>query len=867
MAFDDHLHHLAPGYVAAPQWVKTIAGGGYAMLPPTLRFGPRYTRFVHEFGAGRVDPTYVAARLSETLCAALAHVPAFAAHRRLLADAQMAPLDVLQELPLTTKEQIKTSLHEYLATDQPASRRLRMFTGGSTSIPMTFYLHKGVTRAKEWAAFDAMARRFGTDGPGVVLALRGRTVSTAGDGRVWSYEPIKRHLICSSDHLEPRFMHQYVAALRRWKPSFIHAFPSALYPMIAWLRENGEEALLAQVKCVLLTSESVFGHHMAAFRSFFRCPVIVHYGHTERVLWANTLPDDERYHFWPHYGHLELVDPSGAPVTRPGQVGEIVGTSFDNRVMPLVRYRTGDYAMLARNPHPSLPDYPVLERIEGRLQEFVVCADHRLITVTTLGAAHFAQLEHCLRIQYEQFQPGRLKLRVVARQPLSDAEREQIAFAVREKTQGGCEVEVIEVGSIPLTERGKQQLLLQHLDTRQYLGAAMERVGASPVLPAVPAMPAPPAPAACPWERRGATSTRAPVVMVGTSLQTRGGISAMVRVLMAGGLFGLANVRYVVSHVEGATWRKLVYFARALTVVAQQIVTRHAALVHAHASSKGSFWRKSMVLALARAAGAKTVFHLHSGAFDEFASRGVGGPLLRRWIRRTMEASDAVIVLSAQRAEWVKTFAPASRVEVIANPVLTPEPMPSRGDAIDKGRVLFLGMICEAKGCYDLLRAWVDFRAVCPGWRLAVGGFGEVERFLAEAERLGVRDDIDYLGWVAGEQKDMELRRCDVSVLPSYKEGMPMSVLEAMAYGVPVLATPVGGVPDVIEADVHGLLVTPGDVAGLSAGLVRLATDPALRRRLGAAGRDRVIERNSADAVVGRLITLYGRVLGGGRQP
>jgi phenylacetate-coenzyme A ligase PaaK-like adenylate-forming protein len=127
-----------------------------------------------------------------------------------------------------------------------------------------------------------MSHRLGVDdGRSVVLALRGRTVGveSRNDHRVWMYEPIKRHLIASSDHLEPRFMPLYVEALRRWQPSYIHAYPSALYPLMMWLLEQGLERLLFEVRGVLLTSESVFPHHLAAFQTFFRCPVIVHYGH------------------------------------------------------------------------------------------------------------------------------------------------------------------------------------------------------------------------------------------------------------------------------------------------------------------------------------------------------------------------------------------------------------------------------------------------------------------------------------------------------------------------------------------------------------------------------------------------------------
>jgi phenylacetate-CoA ligase len=161
-------------------------------------------------------------------------------------------------------------------------------------------------------------------------------------------------------------------------------------------------------------------------------------------------------------------------VTQPGKLGFVVGTSFDNQVMPFVRYRTGDLAVLSERGHPRLPGYPACERIVGRLQEFVVCRDHRLVSITTLGVAHFAELAAVETIQYEQDRPGLLVLKVVAEAQLADGQRSRIAAAVAAKTQGGCDVEVVQVERIARTPRGKSRMLVQNLDIRRYFGAATE---------------------------------------------------------------------------------------------------------------------------------------------------------------------------------------------------------------------------------------------------------------------------------------------------------------------------------------------------------------------------------------------------------
>lgn len=873
MPIDDKLHGLSARYAAAPQWVKTVVGGAYGLIPPRQRHGPSYERFSRVFGEPGADPGYAQRRLAETLESALAGVPAYAAHGRLLRHLEADPAEVLRELPLTRKEDIKHDPQAFLSHRHPASDRLKMFTGGSTDVPLTFHVHRGVSRAKEWAVFDAMGKRFGTEGPGVTLALRGRTVPTANNGRMWMYEPIKRQLVLSSDHLEVRFMPQYAEAIKRWRPRYIHAFPSALHPLLVWLRDSGQQGLLSQVSCVTLTSESVFDDQLKAFKEFFDCPVVVTYGHSERVLLANTLPDDGRYHFWPQYGHLELLDASGRAVTTPGHMGEIVGTSFDNLVMPFVRYRTGDYAVLGEKPHASATGFPVLERIEGRLQEFVVCHDHRLVTVTTLGAAHFERLDRCLRIQYEQHEPGMLTLRVVSIGRLDAAATREIEAAVARKTQGGCRVRVEQVESIGLTPTGKQRLLIQHLPVDRYLGATMNTIGSFPAVSPVASPPHPP-PASSPASSPAIWPAHPPspalqlpqgkaVVMLGTDMLTRGGIAAVISTYQSGGLFDRLPVVHIATHQDGHKLVKALRFAHSAATFAHALALRRVALVHAHVSSRASLRRKSLLLTLARALGVPTVFHLHSSGFAGWVAADRTG-LRAWWIRRTLERSDTVIVLTNTWAEWVRHFAPSARVQVLGNPVALPAPAAQACDRASHaggGRVLFLGWIYDFKGVYDLLQAWARFRVACPGWRLAVGGKGEVDRFLAEAERLGVREDIDFLGWVSGPEKDRQLRQADILVLPSYAEGMPVSVLEAMAYGVAVATTPVGGVPDIMEPDVHGLWMPPGDINGITDRLVQLAQSPELRRRLTDAALERVSRDSSVDAVLNRLLTLYAQAL------
>jgi phenylacetate-CoA ligase len=480
MAFEDLLHPWLNLYTASPQWFKNSLGRAYSALPVGLRKGRYYDGFLQEARTHSAhDVTVLASKkLAATLRWALTSVPAYRKYAPLIADIDPRNIQVqrqiLQQLPLISKEDIRTGLDDFVAADAVSRFGLKTYSGGSTATPMMSYLHKGISRTKEFAFMGTFYKRVGLGERDVILALRGRTIPTAREagGKLWMYEPISRQLMFSSDHLERCYMHHYIAAIRAWRPAFIHAYPSAVYPLARWLKEHPADDVTERIKGIMLFSENVLDHHMTLLKEVFGCPVFKHYGHTERVLMAASLADDERFFFWPQYGHLELIDHRGRPVTRAGELGEIVGTGFDNQVMSFIRYRTGDMATLDETGHPALPGFPVVRTIEGRRQEFIVCRDHRLIGVCGMGAGHSRDLMEVDSMQYEQRTPGHLILKVVSERPLSAETKQRIIGAMEAKTQGGCTAEIVEVDTIDRTLRGKHRLMIQHLDLSPYLGTA-----------------------------------------------------------------------------------------------------------------------------------------------------------------------------------------------------------------------------------------------------------------------------------------------------------------------------------------------------------------------------------------------------------
>ena len=274
------------------------------------------------------------------------------------------------------------------------------------------------------------------------------------------------------------------------------------------------------------------------------------------------------------------------------------------------------------------------------------------------------------------------------------------------------------------------------------------------------------------------------------------------------------------------------------------------------ASRQYSFWRKAIFASIARRFGVPVVLHLHGSEMRDFYAAQTAP--VKRLIVGQLEGAARVLALSESWRRFVAEIAPRARTTVVPNYVDVPDA--TLGCARSAREILFLGLVGERKGVFDLLPAFAAARAANAALELTIGGNGAIERAKREALRLGVADHVDLCGWLDPQRREAQLARADIFVLPSRNEGLPMSVLEAMARGLPVIATPVGGLPELIEDGVNGLLVPPGDPEALARAILELAGDPERRQALGNAARETVLARHSAAVVLPALDEVYAAV-------
>lgn len=288
-----------------------------------------------------------------------------------------------------------------------------------------------------------------------------------------------------------------------------------------------------------------------------------------------------------------------------------------------------------------------------------------------------------------------------------------------------------------------------------------------------------------------------------------------------------------------------------------------AALVHVHMGDFGSAGRKGLILFAARLARVPTVLHFHAVSMEPWHARSNG---LVRWaLRQPFRAASVVVVLGERFRRWMvdELHVDPAKIDILHNGVAS-----RAGSAAPRGlsagpvEILFLGNLIERKGVSDLIAALAALPPETGDWRVVFAGGGDLDHYRALVEREGLSDRARFLGWVDREGALDLLEHSDILALPSYEEGLPLVILEALGAGVPVLCTPVGSIPEVLTDGTTALFCDAGDRMDLAACLARLIGDPALRQALSCEGSALFARRFSLEAFQDALFDIYDRRCG-----
>lgn len=347
------------------------------------------------------------------------------------------------------------------------------------------------------------------------------------------------------------------------------------------------------------------------------------------------------------------------------------------------------------------------------------------------------------------------------------------------------------------------------------------------------------------------------VAEVGLDPAGKGGMAAVMRDLLGSSLAERHQLDLII------TWRgfqpatRLWVYLRALASLAIWCLRPGRRVVHIHTAVRGSLYRKSVCVFLARLLRRPVVLQVHAGPGDIEAFAGRLGPLRRRAFRRALGAADRVVAVSLESARAMERGFGAAGIGVVPN--AAPNVPGSDAETVGQ-RVLFLGGFANPiKGGELFVTALERCAADLGEVVFELGGPGDPPAALTAL--AGRAPNVRWLGWLDEVGKREAFRRCGLFVLPSLSEGLPVALLEAMAWGRPILATRVGGVPDVVGDGTEARIVPPGDPDLLAEAMRQLLADPDGRLRLGQAARQRALTLNEEE-VCGRLDAIYRELAG-----
>jgi phenylacetate-CoA ligase len=435
-------------------------GRAYRAIPPRLRYGAAFTRFqdeardVESWGPGEIE-RYQAAAIRDSLLAA-AEAPFY---RKRFASLNLDPtkfesLDQLRDYPVLTKQDIIEHRDALTNPRFSSNQRLYITTGGSSGVPVGFYLHKGISRPKEQAYLEAQWSRRGWRAGERTAVIRGMVTSSTATGRITSYDATRNWLILSSYHLTDERAPEYLAALNRFRPQHLHAYPSAALMLARWMEAEGK-SFDFPLTSVLCGSEKLTSEAQAYLERIFGARVLHWYGHSERVVLAAEGRTSNHLYFWPTYGYAELGE-EDADGHR-----EIIGTSFHNHVMPLIRYRTGDFVKIAQ---PAQAEFPWLEvsAVVGRDYEFLVSATGRRISLTAINM-HDRIFDGLYAVQFAQEKQGIVEFRYQPGPRWHATREESVRSGLLKKLGDDFALNMRRVAEVEKTKGGKSRWLITSL--------------------------------------------------------------------------------------------------------------------------------------------------------------------------------------------------------------------------------------------------------------------------------------------------------------------------------------------------------------------------------------------------------------------
>lgn len=349
------------------------------------------------------------------------------------------------------------------------------------------------------------------------------------------------------------------------------------------------------------------------------------------------------------------------------------------------------------------------------------------------------------------------------------------------------------------------------------------------------------------------------VCMVVPSFYAKGGIATVVSGYKGSEIEKHYNIQYIESYCDGNKIKKIFKAIGAYFSFLKEMVRNKPDLVHIHSSFGGSFYRKLPFVYIANFFNIPVINHIHG---SEIANLYINASKKKKQlVESCFNKCKYLVVLSEEWKNNLQVVNTKTPKIVIENYSTIHKECLKRKNH-QKKIILFLGFITELKGCFDIPEIAKKVIEKNENVEFILAGSGEIEMLQKIIAKQGISQYFSFPGWVKKGEKEKLLKNADIFFLPSYTEAMPMSILEAMGFGLPIVATNVGGIPQLVEEGRNGYMTEPGKIDGFVKAILELIGSDELIYSMGKEGIKKAYEKYSLEKHLKKLCKLYEDVLG-----
>lgn len=369
-------------------------------------------------------------------------------------------LDEMEKIPVIDKKIVQENLNDMLSDSFSKGMRQKMTTGGTTGNQMTFYAQKGFTIPREIAFFDYLWGKAGyLAGKSEKVILRNNVIANEC---LWEYDNKSHAWIIDPYHLTEENCEKIIIFLNKIKIPFFHVYPSSILALADYMNKNNHR-LEYVPKAIFASSENLYKGQREIIENTFGCKLLLHYGHSEMCCVAPWCLKENHYHLNEVYGFTELLDENNDVINVLGKIGEITATGFNNYAMPLIRYKTADYASYSSENHSCGYSGRIIENIEGRwLQEMLVTSQGNKISMTAINF-HSDVFDNVKFYQFYQDKPGFVTMKIVKEKSYGAKDEYAIKEAMQEKLGKYLALAVEYVDEIEKAPNGKFRYIISKL--------------------------------------------------------------------------------------------------------------------------------------------------------------------------------------------------------------------------------------------------------------------------------------------------------------------------------------------------------------------------------------------------------------------